>query len=182
MLLYNNRRLQYLLHVATRGGAVGAGEGSRRKNLPQLSVKASSAEGRGTAGTAAPNFGLQDNICTVLQCCCREHTRLFMLHFYIFWTSLWCSPSTWTPVMSSGGTESQAACSGFLLPCTGSWTRIKECEWCLLFIPLRLFCKSAATLWEAPHFNSLLEKYHDFSLFKVIFIDLVVVLRGHILI
>lgn len=102
-----------------RCGASGAGSPAG-KQPAAASSQTAPAERRGAAGLRGAYFGLQDNIWTALQCCCRGDTQLFMLHFYTFWTPFWCSPSTWTPDMSSGKTESRGACSGFLLQCTGN--------------------------------------------------------------
>lgn len=87
-------------------------------------------------GQRLETFGTTALTWTAPKCRCRsrEDPPPCALHFYsilFFWSRLWCSRSTWTPVMSSGRTESRGVCSGSPSPCTGNSTRIRECEWCL---------------------------------------------------
>lgn len=121
--------------LVNAGGAVEQGPQPGGDPQPQQppSVTRHRAGRRVAAGSRALNFGHTGHIWTgALRCCrYREDPLPLLLHFYFipfFWRQLWCSPSTWTPVMSSGRTESRAACSGSPWPCTGSSTRIKDCE------------------------------------------------------
>lgn len=116
---------------SARGGAV-----ERHPSPPcrlkqrQLSV-ISWVKGEESRGLS---FGTVGRTWTTLRCCCRDHDALLTPHFYspfVFWSPLSCSPSTSTPIKSSGKMGSRGACSAFLWPCTDSSTRTKSCEWCL---------------------------------------------------
>lgn len=82
-------------------------------------------------GWGALNFDYT-GLWTALRCWCTGGTSLDFTCFRIFCSHLRFSPLTLTPVTPSGKTETQAACSGCLWPCTGKSTRIKGCEWCPL--------------------------------------------------
>lgn len=104
---------------------------SNMVNATSQSVNLQQAERWGAAVCVALNFRLLDTSASALQCCCWKDPPLFVLHLqflFISWIQIWCSPSTLTPIMLSGKTENQGLCSGFLSPCTGNSTRIKECK------------------------------------------------------
>lgn len=112
----------------------GVAEEQQGEEPTGCSLHSNCARLRGEAVSVAHEFGAAGHIWTALSCCCWKDPPLFLLHFYfvlVVWIQLWCSPSTLTPVMLSGKVESRGPCSGFLSPCTGSSTQIKECKLCL---------------------------------------------------
>lgn len=106
-----------------------------KRRPPSVSLTALSGEEHGGQRRLELSDGTGHFWTALLCCCCgREDPLLLLLHFSFiltFWSQLWYSLSTLTPVMSSGKTENQGVCSGFLSPCTDSSTRIRGCECCL---------------------------------------------------
>lgn len=122
-----------LFAIMAGGGAVNSKEASSggfQSNCTVLSREVHRRQGLLTLDCTG-------RIWTSLRCCCTVEPLLLSSHFSFIltcWSQMWCSPSTLTPVRSSGKTENQGVCSDSLLPCTDNSTRIKECE--LTFVVL----------------------------------------------